>query len=662
MDHVDAMILEPFDLHSSEPLCHHSPNDYLSSNFRFYPSDHQELEIANDKTENDVDALWTRAVDNMFKSSRLFNGSNKEEEKENLAENVMENVMEITEKQSQGRGDIIEKEFEKETQGLFVDNIKKIPVETVAENANMNLLSNDAKQRAVVKAEDQIVPFSAKSGRKHSSKRKHQDTDVNFDLIIANSLPPSVVFENKRIKLEPMENTDSSSSRGDLEIHDRWSMPPKNCIIADYHFDSSARLPSFREAFVPAIKKITRREKELRRNLKNREILGDRQVSQDKSHREAQTGPVRRHQDPESRESRFGDIAGDVLLEPTGHPAVQLSERNQLEQFSTAEASKTRASAHKNAQENAGHSVAETGNITHIKQEKNDEFLQCAKPLTYTSTTETPSKLFGLNSASLKDIEKNIFSFDEGLEMLELDKDFHDIPDQDCDWPFEISSVARDISDQHAIGQNVPSNAGHLISSQVVAHSNAMLDGSDVIDSSLQLSGCSNIAHSNSLSSFSHSRPLSGMDLINIDPTMHLNVLKQEQPGNNAFDMLGHVEQVQHKDFPPNITHPNQLQFNNPNSLDGQIIAQQIHQSFGADIFGPPGDNGAKILAKYLAQRGSVRSGDPESKVNVTSAIASLISKSFDEQEATQKMSQRDSIDFINSSELEHFDFMNDQF
>ncbi len=91
IDEVDSILLEPFNLHTEEPICHHSPSDYLSANFKFYPTD-QEEETATAKSEPDVDALWTRAVDNMFKSSRLFNGS-LEEEKENLAENLIDNVI-----------------------------------------------------------------------------------------------------------------------------------------------------------------------------------------------------------------------------------------------------------------------------------------------------------------------------------------------------------------------------------------------------------------------------------------------------------------------------------------------------------------------------------------------------------------------------------------
>eukprot|EP00794_Sanderia_malayensis_P018126 gene18126-19936_t len=769
---VDSLVLEAFNLHGAEPICHHSPSDYLSTNFKFYDeTDHNGIDTnesssshavkassTEHSTATDVDVLWTKAVDNMFKSSRLFNGSSSDgglvvladEEKENLGENIM--IGENSVVPSSSETDVGVKQeigidcgFDKEREAKKEDQIlpdnggtastKEVKSATMIGASKEYGAIDDTKACVMesIASTDQIVPPSPHSSPILSSshnlsssssyptkpvkkqltslKRKHQDLDVNFDLLVSSSFPPSLRYENKRPRL------DVNMNGRRFDTHDVWTFPPKNCIAVDYSFDTGARLPSFREAFVPAIKKLSLKTKELKReNKTNRQLIHKRQVAvaapkvHSKSEEET---PVHNQSGIELENQKIRGCTGGALQGSVTHTAALLSEASEAGTFGST--NKTHAKYQCSLNSNTGHSSPpqlnqQTSKHFHqstIKLEKiDDDFsTSCDKRF---HEDDAPAKFLGLNSANLKDIEKDIFSFDEGLEMLDLDKDFslqnittsaimdvvscgvsNVLSSHDDDWSFGLT---HDMN-----GEKMTAERAHNNDKVLQQHDNAPVSGN-----TSQLPIASNTQANGLAAPFVQSNPApNGMDMINIGQHgMQMNIMKQERPVVHHseqvnFDVLCHMQQpmqqsmqhamqqpmqqpIQHndlqdnqnnimfnKDFPPDInTHASHAVARSPPStLNGQIIAQQIHQSFGTDVFGAPGDNGAKILAKYLAQRGSMRPGIEKPNIDVTSAIASLIGKSFDEQEANHKVARDNStVDFISTSDLEHLDFMNEQF
>eukprot|EP00112_Aurelia_sp_Birch-Aquarium-sp1_P013819 Seg2951.2 transcript_id=Seg2951.2/GoldUCD/mRNA.D3Y31 product="hypothetical protein" protein_id=Seg2951.2/GoldUCD/D3Y31 len=726
MDEVDTMILEPFDLHSTEQL-NHSPSDYLSTNFKFYLSSENTENNVEHKEDMDVDALWTKAVDNMFRSSRLFNGDSKEEEKENVDENVLDasnftKELDLTAEIGEVEPSRTIIKHEETLQALDLE-----PVGEIDGSSNHFSSSND---KAAGKG-DQIVPTVKTGVVKLGVKRKFADLDVSFSSL--DSLKPASKLENKKLKLDPESGKEVIEREGTIGELD----PPKNSLFVDYVFDCSARLPSFREAFVPALKKISRREKELRRQFKNRQSSKDRAYTHRRKSGESQGPPVRGHDKYELHDQTLKDDTGAILGKPSDHQADLLSDFDGMERKETIDETKANLSV-KGTDEKSKlsdisgyeeHSSKSNEHQLNIKQENPTHFLDCNRTSNDNNVTETPSKFLGLSSANLKDIEKNIFSFDDGLDMLDLERDFplqniaeHGVINhengvsavRECDWTLGLPHVP-DIqgASEHPLISHNASEVDNLMAQRDLV----MTRPQQYFGNSANTSPKNMITPQSSFAvTLVNSRPNESINLSHFVPhgQMNLDMAKQnilgqaeqhrqqqQQQEMNMMNMKQNPEFnfVNRDEHPVNINqvhfhnnqtnqanmhqsqasmhqnqanmhqnqenvHQNQANFRNNNGIGGQLIAQQIHQSFGADVFGAPEDDGAKILAKYLAQRGSTRPDGEEQKGSMTSAIASLISKSFSQQEATHRMPQRDNghLEFLNPADLEHLDLMNEQF
>ena len=737
MDEVDTMILEPFDLHSTEQL-NHSPSDYLSTNFKFYLSSENTESNVEHKDDLDVDALWTKAVDNMFRSSRLFNGDSKEEEKENVDENVLDasnfsKELDLTADIGEAEHATAIIKHEESLQALDLEPVGEIDVTSNHFSSGIDKAAGKG---------DQIVPTAKTGVAKSGVKRKFADLDVTFSSL--DSLKPVSKLENKKLKLDPESGKEVIEAEGTVGELD----PPKNSLFVDYVFDSSARLPSFREAFVPAIKKISRREKELRRRLKNRQLLKDRVYTHHKKSGELHGPPVRGHDKYELHDQAPKEDTGALLGKSSDHQADLLSDCNGMERKETINETKANL-LNKGTDEKSKlsdissyeeHSSKSSELQLNIKQENPTNFLDCNRTSNVNNITETPSKFLGLSSANLKDIEKNIFTFDDGLDMLDLERDFplqnitehgvinHESAVRECDWALGLPHVPDvQVASAHPLIGHNANEVDNLVAQRDVVMSRPQQyfgnrantsSKNIIIPHNTQSSFAVTLVNSRpndsiNLNHFDHSGPVNldmakqsilgqanqhrqqqqqqqqqqEMNMMNIKQNIDFNfVNRDERPvdisqthfHNNQTGQTNmhqsqasiHQNQANLHQNQANIhqnqanMHQNPANFRNNNGIGGQLIAQQIHQSFGADVFGAPEDDGAKILAKYLAQRGSTRPDGEEQKGSMTSAIASLISKSFSQQEATHRMPQRDNghLEFLNPSDLEHLDLMNEQF
>ena len=696
MQEVDAMSLEPFDLHTGEHLNNHSPSEYLSSNFKFYLPPESSMKNLDEKEDVDVDALWTKAVDNMFKSSRLFNSDVKEEEKENVHENLLDN--------GSGSKDVHIPGFQIEEDDQVVKDedvlFQECDLHSLAEREDH---SEPKDSKVFTTNGDQIVPIAKGFAQTSSTKRRLSDLDVNFT-----ALPSfEVKSDCKKIKLDPETGKEVIEEEGTIGD----SEPPKNSTFADYSFDPNARLPSFREAFVPALKRISRREKELRKKLKSSIDLKERTYTLVRNNSTCNGTPAQGQNKSESCDQPSKTCTGASLEGGNSHPEDVLSKLDQIQNFETIDQRKMDLSP----QRDIGRSkIGENSHFEeklpkndlkiHIKQEG---LLDCNKNVGNHSINESPAKLLGITSANLKDIEKNIFSFDEGLDILDLERDFplHSIANShadtlhaiqghaETDWSINMSHV----SDVHhiprqLIGQS-ENEVNGFVNNQNVAEVNK---AEQYLNANGQIA-ISSLANSFTESPVSYAVPLhhsgSNVSLSHFDANPQTGV-----NGNSMkrYDMLGQAENQQHQqqqelnmiqmnnydvlhgekrmpelqiatNHSPQFQHDMNLMkqpgMHNGNGIEGHMIARQIHQSFGADVFGAPDDDGAKILAKYLAQRGSTRPDNQEQRGSMTSAISSLISKSFSQQEAHQRLqSDNRALDFLHAADFENLDLMNEHF
>ena len=695
MEEVDKMILEPFDLHSTEQL-DNSPSHYLSTTFKFYLQPEPMEQNVEEKIEADFDVLWTKAVDNMFKSSRLFNGDPKEEEKENVDDNVQENG---SEKKIDLSFEIPEEPTLKEEetfQALEFSSLKQNDSSTVEKArlaTSMDKLGGD-----------QIVPNIRQKPWKLQGKRKLVDLDVDFSGLPA--MKPDEKSQLKKLKLDPVtgkEVIEEEDTPGE-------DSPPKNSIFVEYNFDANARLPSFREAFVPALKKITHREAELRRKLKQNNLVGVHCHENLKNQLTSGELPVEDHSKSESVYQPPKVESGVSIGPVNDHPVDLLSEISELEWAETMDDSKANLSSQgTNEILKIAHVTNFDSNTSNneiklkIKQE-NVDIVSCNQNSDAVEVTETPSKILDISSANLKDIEKNIFSFDEGLEMFDLERDFafnkfnvnHEdgvgsLPtDGECDWSIGLSNIP-----------DVQTTSGQFLIGQTVSEVGSFIGHRDIVDMSRQEQYLSNgdmlnaptLGHAISTHGnvTSNSVPLicsqTGgiMSLAQYEPPAQINIdmAKQRHLDTNIINIkqnfdINIANQEKQRAVAMHINQPGLPQFHQQDLkilkqtepglrgssvMEGQSIAQQIHQSFGAGVFGAPGDDGAKILAKYLAHRGSTRTDNTEQRGGVSSAIASLIGKSFSQQEATHRLERENvPVDFLSSSDLHHLDLMNEHF
>lgn len=683
IEEVDSMILEPFDLHTSEHLNDHSPTEYLTSNFKFYLPTEPSVKSVDEthKEENDVDALWTKAVDNMFKSSRLFNNDMKEEEKENVDENLLENNI-SREVSFQLGGDDQELKAE----------------DTVVGGSDWNnlieeerFLPENKESKNVCITGDQIVPSGREATQASSLKRKRSDLDVNFSGLSS----MNAKSEYKKMKIDPETGKEVIEDDGTVT----GNAPPKNSVFVDYSFDPMARLPSFREAFVPALKRISRREKELKKVLKGSIANKDRVYTLMRNKTTCNGTPAEGQNKSESEDQLMRNDTGVALEQSTGHPEDTLSKFNEIKEMGTIDQGKIAMSPPCGAT-----SQSKAAEIPHfegdsskndlkieIKQE-NTGFLDCNRNERNRTINDSPAKILGISSANLKDIEKNIFSFDEGLEILDLDRDFslpnivtsHADPlnsiqgNNETDWSINLShgSDVHAIAGSHLIGQGENEVTSYVNNHTSVSQQAQYLNISGHI-------GITSLGHSFSNSPVtSYSMPLSHGDTVlsHFENNQHIHRESMKYTNANQHEMKYMNMNEYEKRLPDlqiDAAHQNHAQFpqinlvkqqmpclqNNNTRIEGQMIARQIHQSFGADVFGVPGDDGAKILAKYLAQRGSARPDNQEQRGGMTSAIASLISKSFSQQEANQRL-QRDNngLDFLHATDFENLDLINEHF
>ena len=698
MQEVDAMALEPFELHTAEHFTDHSPSEYLSTKF-YLPIDNSAKHIA-EKEDAGVDALWTKAVDNMFKSSRLFNSDVKEEEKENVHENLLENASKevYLEDFHLGEEDQALKEGDK-----FIEECE---LNGMGEG---DILCEAKHSKVFGTSGDQIVP-TAKGFSQHSTpkKRRNSDLDVNFGALPTLSMKPDL----KKVKLNPetgREVIEDEGAVGDYE-------PPRNSVFVDYCFDPKARLPSFREAFVPALKRISRREKELRRKLKESDSFMESEYTLAGSKNICNATPVQGQIKRESGDPPSRDATGASLERGSDHPNAVLSELNEVSHFETISKREMNLLSGETV---GGSEIGEIPRIDdkipnnelklHIKQE---EMMDCDRHGN-NELNNSPGKLLGISSANLKDIEKNIFTFDEGLDILDLEREF---PLQSINTGHaEASSAAHGHSEANwsvnlSHVTNVHQTPSEGIVSQREGEVNAFMDNRNAPNVNateeqyLSVNGrqipISSLGGSFAVTPVSsYSIPLhSNGDDINLaqfENSHQTGEVVKYGNGLKRFDLLGQADGHQQHEL--NSLHINgydvvnrdkrlidvQIAQNHMNhfthdvnmmkqpvpgmhgntGIEGQMIARQIHQSFGADVFGAPGDDGAKILAKYLAQRGSTRPDTEEQRGSMTSAISSLISKSFSQQEANQRLQRESgSLDFLHAADFDNLDIMNENF
>ena len=687
MQEVDAMTLEPFELHATEHFSDHSPSEFLST--KFYLPNGNSMKHIDEKEEVDVE-LWTKAVDNMFKSSPLFNSDLREEEKENVDENLLDNAS-----KESCIGDF---HLDEEDQALKDDEkfIQECALNRICEGE----ISCETKSSKTLHVHgDQIVPIARGFAPQTTpTKRRFSDLDVNFAALPAFNAKPDL----KKFKLNPETGKEVIEEQGTVGDYD----PPKNSIFIDYSFDPKARLPSFREAFVPALKRISRREKELRRKLRN--SVGVKEIGYPLADIKTTCSTI-----PAEGQNKSGDqpSSGDTGASlDRGHPNDILSELNQVNHLETMDQNGSNLSPQDTIEHSRitevshfGEKLSNSDLKIDIKQE---EFVDCDRHLE-NQINGSPAKILGITSANLKDIERNIFNFDEGLDMLDLEPEFqlqsittshaealNTIHSQgEADWSVKLSHV----SDVHqtyrhnALGQS-DTEASNFISNQNIP------DASKANEQYLTVNR--NTAISSFGGSFavtpvtSYSMPLhhtnSAANLPQFE-NHHERGIDAAKFGNSMkrFDLLGQAENHQQQEL--NVLHINGYDIVNGDKhladisvahnhlnqfphdvnmmkqpvagIEGQMIARQIHQSFGADVFGAPGDDGAKILAKYLAQRGSTRPDNEEQRGSMTSAISSLISKSFSQQEANQRMQrENNTLDFLHAADFENLDIINENF
>ena len=706
IEEVETMILEPFDLHTSEHLNNHSPSEYLSANFKFYLPTENVAKSLEDKEEGDVDALWTKAVDNMFKSSRLFNTDVKEEEKENFDENLLDGnsagAKEASQVGNQAGAD--DQTLNGEESFLQEHSARHL--------AHGHEAILERREKKTIGANgDQIVPIAKGFAQPSSLKRKSSDLDVSFKGL------PSMNgrTEFKKMKIDPITGKNFIEEEGAVGDY----APPRHSTFADYSFDPNARLPSFREAFVPALKRISRRERELRRNLKNGISSKERAYTHIRGRRTCNGTPAEGQSKSESGNQPSRSDTGVSLVRGNSHHEDVLSEISEMKQFETIGQQRQRDLSPSGAMEQST-KAAEISRFddelpksdlkVEIKQE-DTVLMDCNKNASSRSISESPDKLLGISSANLKDIEKNIFSFDEGLEILDLEGDFplHNIAanshedalgaiqgSNEADWSINLSRVSdvHPITGHHQLIDQHEKEVTNFINNQSKSEEYLSTNGQIRIPSSLDhafsgtpVTSYSVPLHHSDSTVLSHFAP----------PHPAENEGSKCADDMKRFDIIGQSEDHQHQDMKlfnvsdfdmvhrdkrlPDISlpgHQNQTQYardidvikqplsgmQGNSGIEGQMIARQIHQSFGADVFGAPGDDGAKILAKYLAQRGSTRPDDQEKRGGMTSAIASLISKSFSQQEANQRL-QRDSnsaMDFLHAADFENLDLINEHF
>ena len=695
MQEVDAMTLEPFELHTAEHFSDHSPSEYLSTKF-YLPSENSGKHI-EEKEEVGVD-LWTKAVDNMFKSSRLFNSDLKEEEKENVHENLLDNGI-----KEACLGNF---QFYEEDQSLKDDDrfIQECDLNHVVDG---EILYEPKNSKVVATNGDQIVPIAGGVAQTSWNKRRYSDLDVNFGALPSFAMKPDV----KKVKLNPETGKEVIEEEGTVGDYD----PPRNSVFVDYSFDPKARLPSFREAFVPALKRISRRERELKRKL--RDIDGFREVAypltRDKT--TCNVTPVEGQNKSESGDQPSKADTGASLDRGSDHHIDVLSELNEVKHMKTMDESGMNLSPQETIEQSGVSEISHFGGKIpneelkiHIKQE---DFVDCSKQLS-NQINGSPGKLLGINSANLKDIEKNIFNFDEGLDMLDLEREF---PLQNIATSHTevMSGIHNQGEAVWTVGLSHVTDVHQTARHGVLNQSDAQVSGfisdqnlAEVSKAGQYLAVDRHIAISSLGDSFavtpvtSYSVPLhhssntatvphfEGSHRTGVDTVKYGNGMKR-------FELLGHPENHQQQEM--NVLHMNGYDMANRDKhvgdvplthnplhqfphdmnmmkqpvpamhsntgIEGQMIARQIHQSFGADVFGSPGDDGAKILAKYLAQRGSTRPDNEEQRGSMTSAISSLISKSFSQQEANQRL-QRESgtLDFLQTADFENLDIISENF
>ena len=686
MQEVDAMTLEPFELHTAEHFSDHSPSEFLST--KFYIPNENSIKHVDEKEEVDVE-LWTKAVDNMFKSSPLFNSDLKEEEKENVDENLLDN----------GTKEACLGDFHLDEESQVLKDEQKFIQDCALSGICEGDISRETRNSKAFNTNgDQIVPIARGFAQPSPKKRRFADFDVNFGALPALSAKPDL----KKIKLNPETGKEVIEEEGTVGDYDA----PKNSIFVDYSFDPKARLPSFREAFVPALKRISRREKELRRKLKN--TVGVKEIGYPLAGIKTTCSTS-----PAEGQNKSGDqpSSGDAGASPDrGHPKDILSELNQVNHMETMDQSGTNLSRQETIEHSRvdeishfGEKIPNSDLKIHIKQE---EFVHCNRHLE-NPITGSPAKILGITSANLKDIEKNIFNFDEGLDMLDLEPEFplqnintshaealNPIHSQgEADWSVKLSHVS-DVHQTHrhsALGQS-DSEVSNFIGDQNIVDASKANEQYLAVDRNTAISSFGGsfavtpvtsysipLHHSNSTTNLPH---FENHHERGIDAAKFGNSMKR-------FDLLGQTENHQQQEL--NMLHMNGYDIVNGDKhladmtiahnhlnqfphdvnmmkqpvagIEGQMIARQIHQSFGADVFGAPGDDGAKILAKYLAQRGSTRPENEEQRGSMTSAISSLISKSFSQQEENQRMQrENNTLDFLHAADFENLDIINENF
>ena len=729
MEIAHGMVLHEFDVSTTDEL-RIATQSLLSPSISFAYENNGNLH--SDATKDsligaEIDTLWSNEVDSMFSNSKMF--SDKKTETEEASSETNKDFSQRKEErgiEQQGSDNAASKmEVEnsvatsRQSDGIVPFEKVKIKIEpdTESDCQSYGIRSSSA--------DDQIVPDRnenasglnlcepenlLKNGREMFIKYnvpKVKEEIVSKAVCLQGDYSDMQPYEKEQVRNDEYDSDDDEDD--DIDETEIRRSAPRNCQFVNYLFDSSARLPTFREAFLPILKKFRKRENE-GANIKKRKDMFSLSSphNSDRKRLRPNNEPVQsihglannnfsteRDQTSEAKSSSSvsltvldegnsqHDFAGLSNEEDSRNSFDHLEEKHTLTPQKSAALTISRQTTNKFSHENQ---------FLQINLPAHD---QCHGGLSVKSShTINPitHSVTPVNQSINVDSMKNIFSFDEGLEMLEIEKGLFspngNISNGNSQTPKSESGILSwalglgvSATDSHSANELVPSEMPDLTNE----HRRYQMMPINSWEASNQVSQMPQASQMPQISPMQSVNVYSSITSSNSTATNYGAEHGQTRLENR--DELGHT--TKSNNVLNQIYPSSQIQVNNQNTMayvsstsqanhlftmdppsiaNGRAIAQQIHESFGTDIFASRGnltDNYSKFRRNYA--QGQETSSENGNEIDISHTLNSFLYDAFSNPSTKFSNShaasnQTSSIEFSDYANLDSLNFVADKY